>query len=830
MQRWEVVGGRSQGGIVVREGHELKSSLAGGRLATGSIVDELRRVGDRLNYRLVAGGGPGEGWVSLRVGGQNLLAQVDGSHGGARPDLPGKPKPEALKLDLPKGPPKPPVLVSDLLSQLEAELQGGRHSPDSPPWPPAAPETAGPKGGGELGGPDQHMTISLTEDAEEGSSSSSSAQLPPGAAEWLARSREWLRRLNPKAAVPAAVQLPVSAASTWEPAAAVLFAVTQGQFDPQRDVPGLGARLEDRRAGLVSVLCCTSDGRRAFHPLIYENFRAQTYEDRELVVVHTGEMPSDFFQDMAEADPRVIYRFFPVTREAPGSPRLVDETMKNPMAAVLQDDVPSEVMHWEEGSPFGTEIHIMGWTKGLKRNIACCIANGSVMAHFDDGCLYSPEYLSRMARELPRKAAPAAITLANWYSLGIQEKLFRLVDLSHKDPLWEEFGNPPDALATDKWQHGFSFVYSRDAWEQQPFTDWETVGTGGADFGFMNGLKKKSMSTQLVKLTGGDALAACGWHRDSLHGSVDTSTSINASLVLEFIMYRGHDVGHTPRTFKPVMAALNEVASALYAKRERYLNELVEDHGPVWVCAMCNFALALDSSLTEHAKEYNRRMPEVDAASLTRTYEKVPMKFDVALFRKAGGCLAEGHSNAKDVAGHSWLDNWVERMAICRNCGSQLGWRFEPSQCERQNVPTKTGGAWELVDSDYGFYVKKGQKEVACEVPTGGPLMWGLIGRHLRLRQRPGEYVPSEFEADVSRHKETEHNRGHSTVCPNGHPLRRFPCGQGNGACRPIHYVCDLCDRQAKASWHMWGCGTCDYDVCDECQQRRMGTARLALR
>lgn len=34
------------------------------------------------------------------------------------------------------------------------------------------------------------------------------------------------------------------------------------------------------------------------------------------------EEPSDFFLEKACADPRVIYRFFPVTREAPASPRL----------------------------------------------------------------------------------------------------------------------------------------------------------------------------------------------------------------------------------------------------------------------------------------------------------------------------------------------------------------------------------------------------------------------------------------------------------------------------------------------------------------------------
>jgi len=619
--------------------------------------------------------------------------------------------------------------------------------------------------------------------------------------------------------VPPTVQLPTSAVN-WEPAAAVIYAVTQGQFDPQRDVPRLGMRAEDRTRGLVSVICCTSDGRRAFHPLLYENFRLQTYEPRELVVVHTGEMPSEFFQEKAVEDPRVIYRFFPVTREAPGSPRLVDEQMKNPMAAVLQEDVPSEVMHWEEGSPFGTEVTVLGWTKGLKRNIACCIATGTVMANFDDGCLYAPDYLSKMVKELPTQSGPAAITLATWYYLGIQEKLFRHVDLRRKDPLWEDFGNPPDAMATDKWQHGFNFVYTRQAWERHPFSDWDSVGTGGADFGFLNGLKKRTVPVELVRPSSAESLAACGWHRDSVAGSADSKTSVNASLVLEFIMYRGEELERMPRVFKPLSPALSEVSSALYSKRERYLNELVEEHGSVWVCAMCNFALALDTSMTADNRNYQRRMQEVDAQSMTKTCDRVPMKFDITIFAKAGGALAEGKST-HPPPGHPWATDWLERMANCRSCGSQLGWRFESRTAKRENTSLKAGGNWELVDKDYGYYVKVNQKEDGCEVPTEGPLMWGLIGRHLRLRKRTGEFVPSEFDQDASRHKETAHNQGKNYVCPQGHRLRRFPCGQGNGACRPMNYICDICDRGAKSSWHMWGCGTCDYDICDECYSRR---------
>lgn len=74
---WEVVGGTDKGGILVRTGKDLKSPESkDGRLTTGSIVAQLALEGDRLRYTLVEGGGPSDGWVSLKAGGRELLAQA----------------------------------------------------------------------------------------------------------------------------------------------------------------------------------------------------------------------------------------------------------------------------------------------------------------------------------------------------------------------------------------------------------------------------------------------------------------------------------------------------------------------------------------------------------------------------------------------------------------------------------------------------------------------------------------------------------------------------------------------------------------------------------
>uniref|UniRef100_A0A7S4QR13 Fe2OG dioxygenase domain-containing protein n=1 Tax=Alexandrium monilatum TaxID=311494 RepID=A0A7S4QR13_9DINO len=68
-QVWEVIGGGTHGGIVVRRGRSTASPAESTRLATGSRVEELALEGDRLRYRLLEGGsGPESGWVSTSVG------------------------------------------------------------------------------------------------------------------------------------------------------------------------------------------------------------------------------------------------------------------------------------------------------------------------------------------------------------------------------------------------------------------------------------------------------------------------------------------------------------------------------------------------------------------------------------------------------------------------------------------------------------------------------------------------------------------------------------------------------------------------------------------
>ena len=71
---WRVVGGEKSG-ILVREGMNINSSECG-RLSTGSVVEEVELVNERLRYKLLHGTGPEFGWVSLSVHRKPLLLRL----------------------------------------------------------------------------------------------------------------------------------------------------------------------------------------------------------------------------------------------------------------------------------------------------------------------------------------------------------------------------------------------------------------------------------------------------------------------------------------------------------------------------------------------------------------------------------------------------------------------------------------------------------------------------------------------------------------------------------------------------------------------------------
>jgi len=78
-QFWKVVGGEKTGGIIVRSDSTYSSVVLAQRLSTGAVINglELDESLTRLRYELVAGDGPSEGWVTLKIKDKELLVPFD---------------------------------------------------------------------------------------------------------------------------------------------------------------------------------------------------------------------------------------------------------------------------------------------------------------------------------------------------------------------------------------------------------------------------------------------------------------------------------------------------------------------------------------------------------------------------------------------------------------------------------------------------------------------------------------------------------------------------------------------------------------------------------
>jgi len=72
-RHWIVTGGRNNGGIVVRRGEGLDTKAFQYKLVTGTKIEELEIVGNRLHYKRLVGDGPGWGWVNIMANGKRLV-------------------------------------------------------------------------------------------------------------------------------------------------------------------------------------------------------------------------------------------------------------------------------------------------------------------------------------------------------------------------------------------------------------------------------------------------------------------------------------------------------------------------------------------------------------------------------------------------------------------------------------------------------------------------------------------------------------------------------------------------------------------------------------
>lgn len=294
------------------------------------------------------------------------------------------------------------------------------------------------------------------------------------------------------------------AGQNWTDIERWLFCQTRGLFRP-------GAPPDARRGGeeevFVSVICPTSADRHRFHTNLYRCFCDQNYACKELVVVDTGcgPKPSTLFDKFCRTDTRVVYRYF---------------------------DLPADAAPW---------------SIGLKRNVACYFASGSVIVHFDDDDLYAPDYITRMlcalqvgkqshSEDLPVRVvdepapkppsspdgggeqrpramgstidaarwtggspsqqlsspplrclsfAAEAATLSRWWTFDVLQGRFAVcdVDLDH------------DARRCWTLGYGFSFVYLREVWQQYWFRDMNLC----EDSDFLEALLARGARVALVR-------------------------------------------------------------------------------------------------------------------------------------------------------------------------------------------------------------------------------------------------------------------------------------------------------------------------------------------
>jgi len=257
-----------------------------------------------------------------------------------------------------------------------------------------------------------------------------------------------LRKSNLKPLPPEALEWDSRECDLWFYTDGVVHPrTTVGEHRPRvpadmRMPPGGPEGLSGKK-GRVSVVTPTTDSRHHFHEVLWRVFEAQTWPDKELVVVETYTYKhSEFFSELARKDPRVIYVRF--------------------------------------HRPVGED-----WSIGLKRNIGAHLATGELIANFDDDDLYAPSYISSMAALLEDQALQV-VKLSSWFIFEQATCKFAFCD-----PIAWGLANGKDETHADvrQWAYGygFSYVFRRRAGLDLMYADINL----GEDFNFITQLQQR---------------------------------------------------------------------------------------------------------------------------------------------------------------------------------------------------------------------------------------------------------------------------------------------------------------------------------------------------
>lgn len=181
-------------------------------------------------------------------------------------------------------------------------------------------------------------------------------------------------------------------------------------------------------APIVSVITPTCE-REAMLPHVYRSFAHQDLGACEWIVVDDSERPSAFMQGLGDA--RVVYRHVPQRMSV-----------------------------------------------GARRNLAVALARAEVIAHFDDGEYYAPDYLRVMCAQLGARRADI-VKLSAFFLYSRIYGQFAWWDLLRKSGLHFHWSPQPmtalnfpvdhRAFADNHSGYGFSYVYTKRLWAAGPF-------------------------------------------------------------------------------------------------------------------------------------------------------------------------------------------------------------------------------------------------------------------------------------------------------------------------------------------------------------------------
>lgn len=230
--------------------------------------------------------------------------------------------------------------------------------------------------------------------------------------------------------------------------------------------------------GRVSVVTPSMSSRQHFHEMLWASFEAQTWKDKELVVVETYEdEPSAFLAQKAKEDPRLVHVCFK---------RSADED----------------------------------FSVGLKRDMTLHLASGEFIVNFDDDDIYAPSYISKMVREMKLRNLDA-LTLSSWYNYFVTTGA-----VGYADPqkVWEKPLNQMSMKEMDEvlYGYGFSYVHRRRVALAMPYPNAEFA----EDAPFMLGLRRALGNDRVALKRDTEGLCMHLVHRANSAGHMPTAREV----------------------------------------------------------------------------------------------------------------------------------------------------------------------------------------------------------------------------------------------------------------------------------------------------------------